>query len=262
MYTDIVRGCLHDAEVVADLGLLNSYRGFTVPLIASATATFLFRQFFLTVPDELLEAARIDGAGPMRFFAYILVPVVKGIRLRTRFGQRQRPVPIWVILGALYLVMFGAASLVWQASAPRILNVIHVSGPAAIDRLFSDSRDASIDGVLARLPGSPTFRGRVALVANVGSAYLERQLRSTFDDLLAAYKDQPRGLIDGGCDLLLLETIVDTLNAKAGIVAIEEVFEEKGVRLPLMISATISPVPTGTVLLSMMMVAPVSASPT
>jgi sn-glycerol 3-phosphate transport system permease protein len=62
-------------KVVADLGLLNSYLGFTVPLIASATATFLFRQFFLTVPDELLEAARIDGAGPLRFFAYILVPL-------------------------------------------------------------------------------------------------------------------------------------------------------------------------------------------
>jgi sn-glycerol 3-phosphate transport system permease protein len=62
-------------KVVADLGLLNSYLGFTVPLIASATATFLFRQFFLTVPDELLEAARIDGAGPLRFFAHILVPL-------------------------------------------------------------------------------------------------------------------------------------------------------------------------------------------
>ncbi len=62
-------------KVVADLGLLNSYAGLTLPLIASATATFLFRQFFLTVPDELVEAARIDGAGPMRFFLDILVPL-------------------------------------------------------------------------------------------------------------------------------------------------------------------------------------------
>jgi sn-glycerol 3-phosphate transport system permease protein len=62
-------------KVIADLGLLNSYAGLTVPLIASATATFLFRQFFLTVPDELLEAARIDGAGPLRFLTAILVPV-------------------------------------------------------------------------------------------------------------------------------------------------------------------------------------------
>ena len=62
-------------KVVADLGLLNSYAGLTLPLIASATATFLFRQFFLTVPDELVEAARMDGAGPMRFFKDVLLPL-------------------------------------------------------------------------------------------------------------------------------------------------------------------------------------------
>ena len=62
-------------KVVSDLHMLNSYAGLTVPLIASATATFLFRQFFLTVPEELVEAARIDGAGPMRFFKDILVPL-------------------------------------------------------------------------------------------------------------------------------------------------------------------------------------------
>jgi sn-glycerol 3-phosphate transport system permease protein len=62
-------------KVVADLGLLNTYTGLTVPLIASATATFLFRQFFLTVPDELIEAARVDGAGPIRFFLTILLPL-------------------------------------------------------------------------------------------------------------------------------------------------------------------------------------------
>lgn len=62
-------------EVVSNLGLVNTYAGLTLPLIASATATFLFRQFFLTVPDELIEAARIDGAGPMRFFKDILFPL-------------------------------------------------------------------------------------------------------------------------------------------------------------------------------------------
>ncbi|MEM6662249.1 MAG: sn-glycerol-3-phosphate ABC transporter permease UgpE [Pseudomonadota bacterium] len=62
-------------EVVASLGMLNSYWGLTIPLIASATATFMFRQVFLTVPDELLESARIDGAGPMRFFWDILLPL-------------------------------------------------------------------------------------------------------------------------------------------------------------------------------------------
>ncbi|WP_394059778.1 sn-glycerol-3-phosphate ABC transporter permease UgpE [Alcaligenes sp. WGS1538] len=64
-------------KVVADLNMLNSYGGLILPLIASATATFLFRQFFLTVPDELVEAARIDGAGPMRFFKDVLLPLSK-----------------------------------------------------------------------------------------------------------------------------------------------------------------------------------------
>jgi sn-glycerol 3-phosphate transport system permease protein len=62
-------------EVVSNLGLLDTYAGLTVPLIASAMATFLFRQFFLTIPDELAEAARIDGAGPMRFFWDVVVPL-------------------------------------------------------------------------------------------------------------------------------------------------------------------------------------------
>jgi sn-glycerol 3-phosphate transport system permease protein len=62
-------------KVVSDLHMLNTYAGLTIPLIASATATFLFRQFFMTVPDELVEAARVDGAGPMRFFKDVLLPL-------------------------------------------------------------------------------------------------------------------------------------------------------------------------------------------
>jgi sn-glycerol 3-phosphate transport system permease protein len=62
-------------EVVAGFGMLNSYAGLIFPLIASATATFLFRQFFMTIPDELAEAARVDGARPMRFFLDIVVPM-------------------------------------------------------------------------------------------------------------------------------------------------------------------------------------------
>ena len=62
-------------KVVSDLGMLDSYVGLTLPLIASATATFLFRQFFLTIPDELAEAARIDGAGPLRFFKDVVLPL-------------------------------------------------------------------------------------------------------------------------------------------------------------------------------------------
>jgi sn-glycerol 3-phosphate transport system permease protein len=62
-------------KVVTDLALLDTYTGLTLPLIASATGTLLFRQFFMTVPDELLEASKIDGAGPWKFFWDTLVPL-------------------------------------------------------------------------------------------------------------------------------------------------------------------------------------------
>ena len=64
-------------EVVAGMGLLDTYTGLILPLIASATGTFFFRQFFRSVPEELLEAARLDGATPLRFFIDILVPLSK-----------------------------------------------------------------------------------------------------------------------------------------------------------------------------------------
>jgi len=62
-------------KVVADLHMIDTFPGLILPLIASATATFLFRQFFLTIPDELTEASRMDGAGPMRFFLDVVVPL-------------------------------------------------------------------------------------------------------------------------------------------------------------------------------------------
>jgi sn-glycerol 3-phosphate transport system permease protein len=64
-------------KVVTDLGMINTFSGLTIPLIASATATLLFRQVFLTIPDELAEAAKIDGAGPLRFFWQMVLPLSK-----------------------------------------------------------------------------------------------------------------------------------------------------------------------------------------
>jgi sn-glycerol 3-phosphate transport system permease protein len=62
-------------KIAADLGLIDTYAGLALPLIASATATLLFRQFFLTIPDELVEAAKIDGAGPWRFLIHMVIPL-------------------------------------------------------------------------------------------------------------------------------------------------------------------------------------------
>jgi sn-glycerol 3-phosphate transport system permease protein len=75
-------------EVIGNLGWLDTYQGLTVPLMASATATFLFRQFYLTVPDELAEAAQLDGAGPLRFLWSILLPLS------------------WANIAALFVVLF------------------------------------------------------------------------------------------------------------------------------------------------------------
>ena len=75
-------------EVIGNLGWLDSYAGLTVPLMASATATFLFRQFYLTIPNEMVEAAQLDGAGPMRFLWSFLVPLS------------------WANIAALFVVLF------------------------------------------------------------------------------------------------------------------------------------------------------------
>lgn len=64
-------------KVISDLSLLNSYTGLALPLIASATGTLLFRQFFMTLPNELVEAAKIDGAGPFQFFRDVVIPLTK-----------------------------------------------------------------------------------------------------------------------------------------------------------------------------------------
>ncbi len=105
-------------KVVSDLGMLNSYAGLTIPLIASATATFLFRQFFLTVPDELVEAARMDGASPMRFFWDVLLPLSKTsiaalFVIQFIYGWNQYLWPLLVITNEnMYPVVLGIKRLI------------------------------------------------------------------------------------------------------------------------------------------------------
>jgi sn-glycerol 3-phosphate transport system permease protein len=105
-------------KVVADLGMLDSYAGLTIPLIASATATFLFRQFFLTVPEELAEAARIDGAGPLRFFCDILLPLSRTtiaalFVIQFIYGWNQYLWPLLITTDeSLYTVVMGISRMV------------------------------------------------------------------------------------------------------------------------------------------------------
>ena len=116
-------------KVVADLGMLNTYAGLTIPLIASATATFLFRQFFLSVPDELVEAARIDGAGPMRFFWDVLLPLSRTsiaalFVIQFIYGWNQYLWPLLVtttedmypvVMGIKRMIISGDAATEWNA---------------------------------------------------------------------------------------------------------------------------------------------------
>ena len=118
-------------KVVSDLGMLNTYAGLTVPLIASATATFLFRQFFLTVPDELVEAARIDGAGPMRFFKDVLVPlsttsIAALFVIQFIYGWNQYLWPLLVTTDeSMYPVVMGIKRMIGGGDAANEWNVDH-----------------------------------------------------------------------------------------------------------------------------------------
>jgi sn-glycerol 3-phosphate transport system permease protein len=117
-------------EVVSDLGMLNSYAGLTVPLIASATATFLFRQFFLTVPDELVEAARMDGAGPLRFFRDVLIPLsVTSIAalfvIQFIYGWNQYLWPLLVTTDeSMYPIVLGIKRMISGGDAYTEWNVV------------------------------------------------------------------------------------------------------------------------------------------
>jgi sn-glycerol 3-phosphate transport system permease protein len=126
-------------KVISDLGMLDTYAGLTVPLIASATATFLFRQFFLTIPDELVEAARIDGAGPLRFFKDVLVPLSRTsiaaiFVIQFIYGWNQYLWPLLVttreemypvVMGIRRMISGGDAATEWNAvMATAILAMI------------------------------------------------------------------------------------------------------------------------------------------
>lgn len=117
-------------QVVADLKMLNSFAGLSIPLIASATATFLFRQFFMTVPDELLEAARVDGAGPLKFFRDILLPLsITNIAalfvIMFIYGWNQYLWPLLITTQAdYYTIVMGIQRMVTGADSEPIWNLV------------------------------------------------------------------------------------------------------------------------------------------
>jgi len=117
-------------QVLSDLHMLNTYAGLTVPLIASATATFLFRQFFMTVPDELTEASRMDGASPLRFFWDVLLPLSKTsiaalFVIQFIYGWNQYLWPLLATTGEdMYPVVVGIKRLIAGGDSQNEWNVV------------------------------------------------------------------------------------------------------------------------------------------
>ncbi|ENO8556177.1 sn-glycerol-3-phosphate ABC transporter permease UgpE [Yersinia enterocolitica] len=117
-------------QVIANLNMLDSYTGLTLPLMASATATFLFRQFFMTLPDELLEAARIDGAGAIRFFWDIVLPLSKTnlaalFVITFIYGWNQYLWPILITSDAsMGTAVAGIRSMISSSGAPTQWNQV------------------------------------------------------------------------------------------------------------------------------------------
>jgi sn-glycerol 3-phosphate transport system permease protein len=125
-------------KVISDLGMLNTYAGLTVPLIASATATFLFRQFFMTIPDELAEAARVDGAGPMRFFWDVVVPLSRTTMaalfvIQFIYGWNQYLWPLLVTTDeSMYTTVIGIKRMIVGADAANEWNLIMATAMLAM----------------------------------------------------------------------------------------------------------------------------------
>jgi sn-glycerol 3-phosphate transport system permease protein len=125
-------------KVVSDLGMINSYVGLTLPLIASATATFLFRQFFLTVPEELAEAARIDGAGPMRFFWDVVLPLSKTsiaalFVIQFIYGWNQYLWPLLITTDeAMYTSVIGIKRMISSGDALTEWNLVMATAMLAL----------------------------------------------------------------------------------------------------------------------------------
>jgi len=125
-------------KVIADLGMLNTYAGLTVPLIASATATFLFRQFFMTIPDELAEAARVDGAGPMRFFRDVVLPLSKTAMaalfvIQFIYGWNQYLWPLLITTDeSMYTTVIGIKRMIVGSDAANEWNLIMATAMLAM----------------------------------------------------------------------------------------------------------------------------------
>jgi predicted PurR-regulated permease PerM len=120
------------------------------------------------------------------FFAYLTAPVVAVVRQRVRLGRRQRPISKVAALALLYSNLVLAILLVWRLSADNISAWVHVTAPAAVDRLFTNAKAEPLERLIAAAPISPTTRTAMKTRLDQAIAYLEREIRSTLQEMIAA----------------------------------------------------------------------------
>ena len=125
-------------QVIVDLGMMNTWGGLVIPLIASATATLLFRQFFLTIPDEFVEAAKIDGAGPLRFLKDVVLPlsltnIAALFVILFIYGWNQYLWPLLIINDrAMETIVVGLSKMIGKGDAQNDWNTIMASAVLAL----------------------------------------------------------------------------------------------------------------------------------
>ena len=187
-------------KVMVDLGLIDTYTGLTLPLMASATATLLFRQFFLTIPGELVEAARIDGAGPWRFFKDIQLPLSRtniaalfiqppvgawSDRLRTPLGRRMPFILIGAPIGALAFGIIPMAAVLplfvactstlllsmafWRTPVVALMPEEPAVGPGVVAPLLQADTAKTAVKEPARAKGAVFFKSWRELLAGIRS---------------------------------------------------------------------------------------------
>src|SRR5262245_17288306 len=132
----------------------------------------------------------IEGVGVLfllsAFFAYVLAPIVAAVQRRVRIGRRQRPLSRTGAVAIIYIVLFVPAALMWRQAAPAVRHWVHVTAPQTVDNLFSGGNTRPFDAFVRRMPIRLALRNTILDRGRATIAYVERETRSTLDDMIQA----------------------------------------------------------------------------
>lgn len=137
----------------------------------------------------------IEGVGVLillsAFFAYVLAPVVAAVQRTIRLGERQRPLSRTGAVTVIYIILFVPAALVWRQASPVVRHWVHVTAPETVDRLFSGGNTRPFDAFVRRIPLRLALRNTILDRGRRTIAYVERETRSTLDDMIQASRLAP-----------------------------------------------------------------------